>query len=289
MKKRGRGMACVIYQTHAPIPNPTAACVEIAPDGTAKVMVGAADIGQGSTTVLAQIAAEELGLPVEAVSMITADTDGTPYCSGSYGNRVTFVAGTAVQRAAQEARRHLLEAVAGLLEASPEDLKLKDGHVRPVGADEGGVPLADAAGYSYFAAGVAPVGSASFSPEVTPTDPQTGQGAPAVAYTFGAQCAEVEVDTETGEVTVLRVTSAQDVGRAINPDLVKAQMEGGVSMGIGYALTEEVVVDDHGRVLNGDFVDYLIPTSLDVGEIETIIVETEEESGPYGARAVGGS
>lgn len=287
MKKRGKGIACVIYQTHPPLPNPTAAFVEVMHDGTVKLLVGSSDIGQGSNTALSQITAEELGVPLEFITIQTADTEYTPYCVGTYGTRVTYVAGNAVRMAAHEAKQTLFQAAAELLNTEPDRLEARDGQISSIEAPEKGVPIANVAGYSYFMRGKVPIGSASFSPEIRPLDPETGQGVASVAYIFGAQTAEVEVDTETGQVELLKITAAQDVGRAVNPSLVEGQIEGGVQMGIGYALMEEALVDDKGNILNPDFADYLMPTAMDVPDIETIIVETDEPTGPFGAKGIG--
>lgn len=236
---------------------------------------------------MAQIAAEELGVPLECISVRSADTETTPYCVGTYGTRVTYVCGTAVRKAASQAREKLQRAAAELLQTSPDSLEIRDGMIRIRDDPEKAMSVGDVAGYSLFMKGQPLLSSATYSPHVIPIDPETCQGAPAEEYSFGAQIAEVEVDTETGQVTVLKVTAAHDVGKAINPAFVESQMEGGVQMGIGYALMEEVKVDATGTVLTPDFTDYLIPTALDVPEIQTICVETNDAGGPFGAKGIG--
>ncbi len=287
MKKRGRGIACVQYQAHAPIPNPSGAVLDVFHDGTVNLLVGSSDIGQGACTVLAQMAAEELGVPLENISVHSADTETTPYCVGTYGTRVTYVAGTAVRKAAANAKELLLNAGAELLQTSPDGLVIRNGMISVRDDPEKTMSVADVAGYSIFMKGQPLLSSATFSPQVVPIDPESGQGAPAEAYSFGSQIAEVEVDTETGQVTVLKVTASHDVGKAINPALVEGQMEGGIQMGIGYALMEEVKVDDQGEVLTPDFTDYLIPTALDVPDIQAMFVETNDSGGPFGAKGIG--
>ncbi|MFH1116091.1 MAG: molybdopterin cofactor-binding domain-containing protein [Pseudomonadota bacterium] len=287
MKKRGRGIACVQYQAHAPIPNPSGAVIDVLHDGTVNLAVGSADIGQGSNTILAQIAAEELGVPLESISVRSADTETTPYCVGTYGTRVTYVCGNAVRKAASEAKEILLSTGAELLQTDADRLEIRNGMICVRDEPEKAMAVADAAGYSIFMKGKPLLTSATYSPHVIPIDPETGQGEPAAAYSFGAQMAEVEVDTETGEVTVLKVIAAHDVGKAINPGFVENQIEGGIQMGLGYALMEEVKVDRTGVILTPDFTDYLIPTSLDVPDIEVLCVETNEPTGPFGAKGIG--
>lgn len=288
MKKRGKGIACVIFNTHPPsLQNSTSAVVEVRFDGTVKVLVGSADIGQGSTTILAQIAAEELGVPIESISMYTADTELTPFCSGSYGSRVTYVAGNAVRLAAAEARETLFKAAANLFKTDPENIRCKDGKVFNKDVPEKALPIVKVALFSYFKKGSPVIGSASYHPEIIPLDLKTGQGIASVAYSFGAQIAEVEVDTETGEVRVLKMVVAHDVGRAINPAFIECQFEGGVQMGIGYALMEEVVLDHESRVLNPNLTDYTMPSALDVPDVKSIIVESNEPTGPFGAKGIG--
>jgi CO/xanthine dehydrogenase Mo-binding subunit len=256
-------------------------------DGTVNLAVGSSDIGQGSSTVLAQIAAETLGVPLASIAVRSADTETTPYCVGTYGTRVTYVCGNAVKKAAAEAKEILLGTAAELLQTDADKLAIRDGMICVVEEPEKALSLGDAVGYSIFMKGQPVLTSATYSPHVIPIDPETGQGEPAAAYTFGAQIAEVEVDTETGEVTVSKVIAAHDVGKAINPALVENQIEGGIQMGIGYALMEEVKVDGTGSILTPDFTDYLMPTALDVPHIEVICVETNEPSGPYGAKGIG--
>ncbi len=287
MKKRGRGIACVQYQAHAPIANPSGAVMDVLHDGTVNLAVGSADIGQGSNTVLAQIAAEELGVPLSSISVRAADTETTPYCVGTYGTRVTYVCGNAVRNAASEAKRILLSTAAELLQTDAGNLVIRDGIISVRDEPEKAISVTDVAGYSIFMKGKPLLASATYSPDVIPIDPETGQGAPAAAYSFGAQMAEVEVDTETGQVTVLKVIAAHDVGNAINPGFVESQAEGAIQMGIGYALMEEVKVNEAGVILTPDFTDYLIPTSLDVPDIEVYCVQTIEPSGPYGAKGIG--
>lgn len=149
--------------------------------------------------------------------------------------------------------------------------------------------FADAAREIQWVEGKVILGTAFFTPPMKPLslDPESGQGVPACTYHWATQIAEVEVDTETGEVRVLKIVAAHDVGKAINPAFVNGQIEGGVLMGMGYGLTEEVIIDEKGKILNPNLMDYVIPTATDIPEIVPIIVEVYEPTGPYGAKGIG--
>jgi CO/xanthine dehydrogenase Mo-binding subunit len=254
---------------------PASACVELNGDGTFKVVVGANDI-TGTNTSFAQIAAEELGVPLEMVNVVTGDTMTAPFAGMSAGSKTLFTVGRAVKAAAEDARQQLFAIAAERLEANPEDMESVDGEVRVKGSRERSIPLRRLAGITTgFGAPYAPI---------------IGRGAITArqqAPGFSAQVAEVEVDPETGEVTVLRWITAQDAGFAINPLSVAGQMEGGTAQGIGSGLWEEMIYDEKGRLLNPTLLDYRMPTAMDVPNIETHIVEVPSEDGPYGARGVG--
>jgi len=266
--------------------NPSAAFVKVNQDGTAVVWTGTADVGQGSTTALAQIAAQALGVPLTAVTLVTSDTLHTPMDLGSVASRVTYIAGNAIVAACQQARRILLEVAAEELGIGPEGLTSQEGWIFVRDLPERRVPLAAIARTAEAVKGRPPIGAASYNPPTTFLDPETGHGKPYNTYVYAAQTAEVEVDTETGEVTVLRLTAAHDCGRAINPLLVEGQIEGGLAMGVGYALSEEMVVRE-GQVGNLSFADYLVPTALDIPPTEVAIVEVPDPTGPFGAKGIG--
>lgn len=286
MKKRGKGMACMHYPIgFTSYPNPGAAFVKVNQDGTVVVFTGAADVGQGSTTALAQIVAEELGVSYEAITMVTGDTERTPFDLGSVASRVTYIVGNAVKQAAAGAKQILLETAVEMLEASAEDLAVGDGRIYVKGYPEGNVPISDVAQKATMGRGRPPMGAGSYNPETTLLDAETGQGKPYEEYVYATQIAEVEVDTETGEVTVLRLAAAHDCGKAINPMLLEGQLEGGVAMGLGYGLLEEMVLEN-GQVQNAQFTDYILPTALDVPAIELAIVEEPAPKGPFGAKGV---
>ena len=285
--KRGRGIACMLY----PIgltekPNPSAAVVKVNPDGSAVVMVGSADMGQGSDTVLSQIAAEALGMPLDTVALVSGDTKITPHCSGSVASRVTYATGNAIRRAADKAKGMLFEIAAEKLSVSTEALEAEDGWVSVKNTPKKCISIGTLAFTSYQLNGKPVVATAYFNPPNTLLDPETGQGDPFPAYVSATQIAEVEVDTKTGLAKVVRITAAHDVGRAVNPELVRGQITGGILMGLGQALTEEILLEE-GRTLNPNFTDYLIPTAMDAPEIDAIIVESDEPTGPFGAKGLG--
>ncbi len=285
MKKRGYGIGSMWYGIGSTAAtNPSGAFVDFLDDGTAIVMSGCADIGQGSTTVLAQIAAETLGVGLEDVVVITADTGMTPDSGPSSASRQTYISGNAVRLAAEKAREQVIAKAAEMLDLDPGEIRLRDGQVwyeeEPAGKTMIEV-IAQCRGE-----GILTLGHGTFNPATTKLDPATGQGVPYATYAFATQIAEVEVDTETGIVEVKKIVAAHDVGAAVNPQNVEGQIEGGCSMGVGYALLEEVVVDG-GEIKNPGLSSYLIPTALDMPEVFPMIVEAQEPSGPYGAKGVG--
>jgi len=286
MRRRGRGVAWMTYPIgFTSYANPSAAFVKVNQDGSAVVWTGAADVGQGSTTALAQIAADTLGIPLERITMVTSDTLQTPMDLGSVASRVTYIAGNAIMRACAQARQILLEVAAEELGIGAEGLISRDGWIIVRDLPERRVALADVARKAEAGKGRPPIGAGSYNPPTTFLDPETGHGKPYNTYVYAAQIAEVEVDTETGEVQVLRLLAVHDCGRAINPLLVEGQIQGGMAMGMGYALSEEMVVHD-GRVLNTTFADYLIPTALDVPSMAVDLVEMPDPTGPFGAKGV---
>jgi xanthine dehydrogenase molybdenum-binding subunit len=262
------------------------ATVKVDDFGRVSLLTGSTEIGQGSETALAQIVAEVLGASIDAVSVHNSDSDLKPWDVGVHASRTTFIAGKAAYLAALEARKQLYETASALLSAPPEELEARDGAIfaRTSGAS---VDLGKVVRARHFReGGRIVVGEGWYDPPTQLVDKETYKGNISAAYGFGAQMAEVEVDTETGQVRVLRLVCANDVGRAINPMAVEGQIEGGAQMGLGYALTEELLVRD-GEVLNPDFLDYRLFTAADMPEIETIIVETSDPEGPFGAKGVG--
>jgi CO/xanthine dehydrogenase Mo-binding subunit len=287
-KNRGRGVASI---NHISGIVSSAATVKMNEDGTVVLLTGAVDIGQGSDTTLSQMAAEELGVPYEHLSIVTSDSETTPYNWATTASRTTYTAGNAVRMAAREAKKQVLALAANCLEANPQDLETREGYVFVAGSPEKKMAFRDIAGMSLWAKQGPILGSASFMVEGPPFDDKRAvvMGYPfgaMTAHIFGVHMVEVEVDTETGQVKIVNAVAAHDVGKAINPAIVEGQIQGGFVQGVGYALMEEMILDE-GKVANPTLVDYRIPSALDVPKIIPIIVESGEPSGPFGAKGVG--
>jgi carbon-monoxide dehydrogenase large subunit len=294
-KRRGKGLA-IMWKAPAMPPNPgSAAIVRFNEDATVNVSIGAQDLGQGAFTVVAQIAAQTLGVPYEWVRVsVPVDTRYSPYEWQTVASRITWSTGNAVRAAAEDAKRQILEIVAGHWGEKPEDLDIRDGVVFSFRTEEElplkgmvvyGLPNENFEGWK----GGPIVGQGKFMPTyVTNLDFETGQGTRAVVhYTVGAQAVDLEVDTETGEIEVLMIASAYDVGKAINPDLIMTQIEGGAVHGMSSAF-EGLKFDARGQPLNPNLLDYRIATAVDIPkEIHGDFVETPLEDGPWGARGVG--
>ena len=283
--RRGRGIA-TMHKGGATAYAASSAFLKLNEDGTAQLLSSSMEVGQGAHTVLTQIAAKELGLDPNQVSLVTPDTDVTPYDRSTTSSRTTFSMGLAVQRAAADAKAQILQLGAEVLEAAIEDVELRDGLVSVVGSPDRSVPLGQ---LIFGARGEHPIlGRGEYHMEdATPLDPETGQGKrPVPFWMYGTQAAEVEVDEETGQVKVLRLVAAHDVGRAINPKTCEQQLEGALGMGLSCALIEEVVLEQ-GRFLNPNFIDYHILTTLDVPDLQALVVEVPHPDGPFGAKGVG--
>jgi CO/xanthine dehydrogenase Mo-binding subunit len=275
--RRGVGIASCWYGCgNTGIPNPSTIRIGITADGRLVLHQGAVDIGQGSNTVIPQIAAEALGVPLSAFSFVGGDTHLTPDAGKTSGSRQTYISGKAAEKAGRALRETLLRFANVTADArikfDGSEIVIHDGAASrrigleslPVGTD----------GYVFRA-------EESYDPPTRPLDAD-GQGKPYGVYGYGAQVVELEVDTRLGTVRLIRITAAHDVGRAINPLLAIGQVEGGIAQGIGMALMEEYVP---GRTEN--LHDYLIPTIGDVPEIETILVEVPDPEGPFGAKGLG--
>jgi xanthine dehydrogenase YagR molybdenum-binding subunit len=249
--------------------------VKLNGDGSADVVTGTQDIGTGTRTGLLQVAAEELGLPLQQVALHLGDTSTGPYSPVSSGSATQATIGPAIRAAAADARRQLLDAAAALLEATPADLRVRDGRIGVVGTSR--------------SMGVSEV-MQQLSPHMILGEGQREENPPDKSIrTFGAQCVEVEVDTATGDVTVLRVAAAHDCGRIINPMLVESQVIGAVTQGLGFALTEERVVDHRiGHILNANLEEYKIPTVMDVPSIQHVPIDIPDVvANPTGAKGIG--
>jgi carbon-monoxide dehydrogenase large subunit len=293
-KRRGKGIAAM-WKAPAMPPNPgSSAIVRLNEDATLNVSIGGVDLGQGALTAMAQIAAEGLGVRVEDVRVNTVDTDYSPYEWQTVASRLTWSMGNAVLQAAESAKLQVLKTVAEAWGEEINDLDIIDGQVVSYRTEESR-PLKDLVVYGLQRPdgtwiGGPVIGQGRFMPDyVTPLDPETGQGPRAVVhFTTGCQAVEVEVDTETGQVEVLKIVSAYDVGHAINPELVRTQMEGGAVQGMSTALLEGIIFDERGVPRNANFTDYRIATAVDAPrETENIIVEVPQDDGPFGARGIG--
>jgi len=281
-ENRGIGIACM-HKWQGTY-NSTA-LLNVNKDGTVNLSAGTVEIGQGCNTILSQIVAEELGVPIENVRVNIRDTDYTPYDLATTGSRSTFMMGNAVMRAARDARDQLLNLASSLLKAEIGELVIKGGKVFVRDAPERTLTLGELATKALFSQGGPVVGKgvSIFPPK--PFDQETGQGWETV-WMYAAQAAEVEVDKETGLVKVLRIAAAHDVGKAINPVTCEGQIEGALITGIGTTLCEEMLLNE-GNVLNPNLHDYKLPTAMDIPEIYPILVEEAHEDGPYGAKGLG--
>ena len=281
-KKRGVGIGCMWYGIgNTGVQNPSTARITMDRNGNVTLFTGCADIGQGSTTVLAQIAAEVLGLAPDSIRLVVADTKCTTSAGATSASRQTYISGNAVKDAAEKLADVLLTEAVNKLKSPKTSLQLDSGFVKVLDNPDKKI------GFSWLARRIREKGlpltwNGFFDPETVPLDPETGQGVPYATYAFACQLALVSVDTLTGEVKVEKIVAAHDVGKAIHPENVKGQICGGVAMGMGFALMEEFVP---GQTLS--FKDYLIPTCADMPEIVPIIVESPEPSGPFGAKGVG--
>jgi len=332
-KGRGLGIACSHYVSGAAnsiirsdMPHSTVN-IKIDRDGGVVVYTGASDIGQGSDTMTAQIAAEVLGCSISRVRVIAADTDLTPIDIGSYSSRVTFMSGNATLRAAEEVKKRIAAAAAKKMNCDPEDLtfcedvvlkkggpapavkkdQIEEAEVTQAGASVSGrvegqilrgslqqkrkeegpkewmtFEEAVVAAIDFHGA-LTGTGSYAPPPEARGGRHKGGGVGPSPAYSYSAQVAEVSVDEETGEVTVHKVWAAHDCGRALNPVSVEGQIIGSVWMGMGQALTEEMVWKD-GMLMNGGLLEYRSPSSVESPDIEPIIVESIDPEGPFGAK-----
>ena len=277
-KKRGAGMAIMLHGTGAAgaLPDPASATVMINSDGSVQLVTAASDEGQGNRTALAQIAAEELGVRFEQISVSMPDTDVTPLDGGTHGSRQTYAGGLAAKKAAADAKKKLLGFAARHLGAPENELAIKEGVIFNARNPSVSVKIGDLMRKIQ-------IGDMSICEQIIGVS--TGV-APAMPGYYGATFVEVDVDTETGEVRVGKVVGAFDVGKAINPANIEGQITGGAVMGIGWTLTEELLLKE-GRILNDSFRDYRILRACDVGELVPIIVESHEPTGPFGAKGVG--
>ncbi len=284
----GRGFACNLqpYGRTVWFRDSAGAWVGFETDGSLVLRAGVTDLGGGQAASLAQIAAEILGVSVDRITVHIGDSALTPLAGGTFATRQLYMSGNAVLTAARELRALMAPVAAALLETAPADVQFAADHVHVIGSPERKIVLAQVVA-ECGRRGVPTAHLSVFRGEqAPPVDLETGQGKTFPDYTFGCHAAEVEVDTETGVVRLLKHVACHDVGRAINPQSVEGQIQGGAVMGIGQALLEDVVLD-RGTNLSTLFAGYLIPTALDVPDIQALVVESGEGKGPFSARGIG--
>ena len=249
------------------------ATVKRADDGTVNLIIGAAEMGTGCDTILAQMVAECMDCSVDDVAVFGADTDASPYDSGSYASSTTYVTGKAVELACEELKKKLCAIAAGMLGCEPEETVFEDGCVRKINTDER-VTLAQISVKDQVANDIAAVATASHSSPVSPPPYMVGM-------------VEIELDRYTGEVKILDYVAVVDCGIAINPALARIQAEGGIVQGIGHTLFENITYDETGKPVESNFMQYKIPTRLDMGHLQVEFENSYEPTGPFGAKSIG--
>jgi CO/xanthine dehydrogenase Mo-binding subunit len=301
---RGVGMASLIHVGGGARVYKSDGCgtiIKIDDFGTVNVFTGATDIGQGAETVIAQMVAEEIGVLPEDVIVVDNDTDVCPWDVGVHASRTTFVAGNSAILAAQKVKEQILGIAAGYvdrwkdeegnrhetrLDGDPASLVIRDRMVYSVKAPETRISLGKILrGVHYSKGGTMIMAESFYDPNNENLDREF-KGNLSMTYAYGTHGVEVDVDRETGKVTILKYIAAHDVGRAINPMLLEGQIYGAAAMGTGYALTERLILEK-GEVMNANFRDYKILTAKDVIPVEAVIVETTDQDGPYGAKGIG--
>jgi len=289
-KLRGVGMAAVNYPTGMNLGgDPSQALIHSTTTGNFIISLSSSDLGQGLKTVIAQIGAEVLGVPFENVIIDTADTDTGPHCMGTFASRATHRVGNAVIQAAEEARKIMLEIAADELEISPEDLETDgEGNIRVKGSPDRSINIVDLALAAHFKYGRTIAGRGIFMKPKSDVDPETGKMDPDSTEAHACTVAEVEVDTETGEVVVISLKSAYEIGRQVNPALVEGQIRGGSVMGMAHALYESTQPYypsvDH---MPTGFSEYVLPGPAELPEIESVVLEYPSVNGPYGVKGLG--
>jgi len=291
--KYGIGIGVSSYFTGSLIyPNSSSVVIKLNDDGTASLITGALDIGQGCETILTQIVAEELTIPPERIQIVAADTETTPVDIGSWISGNAYVSGNACKRAAEIVKRKLLEIVSEKLEANIDDLVLRDQQIFVKGSPSKKISFDEAVALSIWKRDGDPIiGESHFR---TVKDVQfhpslaTTKGRWSENFAADAQVAEVEVDTETGKVRLIKAVTVHDCGFAINPLIVEGQIDGQVSMALGHAFMEEVITKD-GNVINPNFLEYRLPISMNIAETDYLEVITERyiSGSPYRTKEVG--
>lgn len=293
-KVRGKGFAMLQKAPAMPSYTSTAAIMQMDEDGHVKIMIGAVDMGQGANTIMAQIAAEELDLPMENVEVVwDVDTNKHPYDWNTVASKYTFMGGNAVRKASKNMIQQMKDVAAQVLRCHPDELTHGDGYIYHVHHTARRIPFKKLAmGYMYEngngIGGPVIAHGIYMASGLSNPDPETGQGRPGLVWTFGAHAVELEVDIATGDIHVFKVASAFDIGQVINKKLVDGQVMGGVIQGMGSALLEGYKFSPDARLLNPSFTDNKIPTAKDLpDEIVPIYITNPQNDGPYGARGIG--
>lgn len=285
-KKRGKGIACIHKATMAP--SNSTAIIKMNEDGTVGLLMSTIEQGQGSEMVMAQMVAEEIGIDIKDVIVSPPDTEYTPFDSSTTASRSTFSMGNAIRAAAQDLKWQIAEITSDMFKVKHEDIIIENGWVYVRNREELRVEIQKIIPKYFGFRGGTLIGRGFFKADSMPMDPETSQSEKASPFwMYAAQAAEVEVDLETGNVEIIKIAAAHDVGKAINPSNCSQQIEGGVVMGLGLSLYEEVIIDNKGKTANPNLHDYKIPTSLDLPEISAYVVEAAEEDGPFGAKGLG--
>ena len=286
---KGVGMASLIHVGGAARVYKSDGCgtiIKVDDNGKVDVITGSSEIGQGSETIISQIVAEVLGISIDDINVINNDTDICPWDVGAHASRTTFVAGNSALGAAKKIKAQIMEIAAKNLSEPPEALEIKDGIIFSMNDKERNIPLGKVLRKAHYTLGGKMLVAEHFYDPPNENFDQNFKGNLSVAYAYGAHGVEVEVDKETGQVKILNYIAAHDVGKALNPMLLEGQIYGGGLMGIGYALGERMIFDK-GYLKNGTFLDYKVPTVKDAPPVQAVIVETDEQAGPFGAKGIG--
>jgi carbon-monoxide dehydrogenase large subunit len=282
VKDRGMGIACMERTVKTPFGS--GAFLKINEDATVDILGSTTEVGQGADTILSQIVAEELGVSVDMVRKPAPNTAFTPFDASTTSSRSTFHMGNAVKMAANDARRQLLRLASSLLDKTPDALTIRDSRIFAPGEEEDGLSIVEVMKRHYGPSSTV-LGRAFYIPKM-PEGPAEYYTRDTIFWLLGAGGAEVEVNRKTGEVKVLKLWGAYDVGKAINPASCEGQIEGGISMGLGFALSEDLTFVN-GQIMNPSFLGYKLLSAVDMPEIESILVEHPHPDGPFGAKGMG--
>jgi carbon-monoxide dehydrogenase large subunit len=282
----GYGIAAVHKATGAP--SASSVFIKMNEDGTLGLLTSTVEQGQGSNTVLAQIAAEELGVDPDDVYISAPDTDYSPFDSTTTSSRSTFCMGNAILLAARDVKAQLAVIASDIFQVGPEDIELGLGELWVKSDPQKRLKYREIIGKYYGSRGGTILGRGFFRPDADPADPETGQTRKMTPFwMYGSQAAEVEIDPETGKVRVLKLTAAHDMGRAINPINCYQQVEGALIMGMSGAIYEELKIDSQGKTLNANLHDYKVAGTMDIPEMEVHLIEAPQPDGPFGAKGLG--